>query len=97
MSRLYVHIACGSKHWAFYDTRGKGTFDVIVFSSKSGRGKPTIAYVVDKEGKITVRKKPINCDGVIQPRLFKNRRLARNFKKMAYELFSNVADKKCKP
>ncbi len=93
----FVHIACGSKHWAFYDTRGKGTFDVIVFSSKSGRGKPTIAYVVDKEGKITVRKKPINCDGVIQPRLFKNRRLARNFKKMAYELFSNVADKKCKP
>ena len=93
----FVHIACGSKVWAFYDTRGKGTFDVILYSSKFGRGKPTAAYVIDKEGKISLRKKPIACDGIVQPRLFTNRKLARNFKKMAGELFTQVADKKCKP
>ncbi len=94
----FVRIACGSKVWTFYDTKGKGTFDVILYSSKFGRGKPSAAYVIDKEGKITLRKKPIACEGIVQPRLFTNRKLARNFKKMAYELFSDkIADKKCKP
>ena len=93
----FVQIACGSKVWAFYDTRGKGRFDVVLYSDKGGRGKPTAAYVIDKEDKITLRKKPIACDGIVQPRLFTNRKLARNFKKMAGELFSQVADKKCKP
>ena len=93
----FVHIQCGGKAWTMYDSRGKGTFDVVLYSAKGTRAKPQAAYVIDAKGGIALRKKPVACDGLVHPRLFKNRKLRRQFAKLAPQLFSSMPDRKCKP
>lgn len=89
-------LSCYGSTWAFYDTRGKGSYDLVLYSSRYGKGKPTAAYVIDKKGNITARKKPIACDGMVHPRLFANGRLRRTMGKLG-ALFSPTPDGSCKP
>ncbi|MCK5796271.1 MAG: trypsin-like peptidase domain-containing protein [Deltaproteobacteria bacterium] len=93
-AELAILSAYGST-WAFYDTRGKGRFDLVLY--KSGRGKrATAAYVIDKKNVISLRKKPVACDGMVIPRLFANGRLRRDLAKVS-SIFPKTLDKKCKP
>ena len=89
-------LSCYGSRWAFYDTKGKGRYDLVLYSSRHGKGKPTAAYVIDKKGNITARKKPIACDGMVHPRLFSNRRLRRAMGKVG-ALFTPTPDASCKP
>jgi hypothetical protein len=84
----FARVRCRYDAWSFYDTRGKGRYDLVLYSSRKGKGKPTAAYRIDKAGKIMALKKPVACDGLVIPALFKNRKLRRNFTKMAAVLFS---------
>jgi S1-C subfamily serine protease len=89
-------VKCYYAQWAFYDTKGKGYYDLVLFKKSKYQKRPTAAYVIDKKGNITARKKPIACDGMIHPRLFKNRRLRRTAGKLG-ALFSTSIDASCKP
>jgi len=94
-----VHLRCGSKQWMFYDTRGAGSFDLVLFSGSYGAA-PAIdaAYRVTRKGKLEVR--PLSkagCKGLVHPSLFRKRALKRALKKMAPHLFSPTPDLKCKP
>ena len=84
----FVQIRNMNKVWAFYDTRGKGRFDLVLFSATGGKGKPSAAYVVDAKGRVSLRAKPLKGEGMAQPKLFVSARLRRNFKKMVPELKS---------
>jgi S1-C subfamily serine protease len=92
----FAEVKCRYDAWSFYDTRGKGRYDLVLYSSRKGKGKPTAAYRIDKKGAIVALKKPVACDGLVIPGLFKNRKLKRNFSKMAGALFT-VPDIRCKP
>ncbi len=89
-------ITCNDASWAFYDTKGKGYYDLVLFKNGRQKKRPTHAYVIGKNGTIKARKKPIACDGMIHPRLFKNGRLRRTAGKLG-SLFSGSIDATCKP
>jgi S1-C subfamily serine protease len=92
-----ARVQCYSSVWTFYDTRGKGRWDTILYSRRHGKGKATVVYTIDKKNNVTVRKKPIKCEGMIIPRLFRKASLRRNLMKVASDLFSRLPDARCKP
>lgn len=92
----FGHVECRSgDQWAFYDSRGKGEFDTVLYSARRGKGKATAIYTVDRKGKLVRRERPAGCEGLIHPALFKQRRLRRGFKRIAGTVFSG-ADLTCR-
>jgi S1-C subfamily serine protease len=93
----FAQVLCGSDVWTFYDSRGKGAFDVVLYSSRGGSSSPQVAYIIDKHGKVVPRAKAVACPSMVIPGLYAKPALRRAFAKMAPELFRQVADPKCKP
>lgn len=93
----FAKIICRDDAWAFYDTRGRGIFDLVLYSATRGKGQPLAVYDIDKTGKVVLRDKPFKCKGLVLPALFKKAALKLAFSKMAAELFGDVADQRCRP
>lgn len=91
----FALVRCRSMTWAFYDSKGKGKYDTVVYSSLGLKSKPKAVYIKNRKGKMVLRKKPIDCEGVVYNRLFKNRRLRKALKK-SEALLGVKLDKSCK-
>ena len=93
----YAQVACGSDFWTFYDSKGSGSWDVVVYTSQGAAGKPEAAYVVDGKGEVAPRTKTLGCQQMAIPGLFRKPAHRAAFAKIGAELLRNVADVKCKP
>ena len=93
----YVQLRCGSKSWAFYDTRGKGQFDLVLHAGAGADRVIPAAFEVDSKGAVSPRKKPLGCKGLAHPALFRKPALRRAFKKAAEALVKPTPDLSCKP
>jgi S1-C subfamily serine protease len=92
----YVQLRCGSKAWSFYDTRGKGRFDLVLY--QGGKDKaPATAFVVDAKGQARPRGKAIRCGGLAHAGLFRKAGLRRAFKRLARDLLKPTPDPSCTP
>jgi S1-C subfamily serine protease len=73
--------------WAFYDTKNKGRYDVVLVSTEPKSGKTTGAFRIDTEGAASYE--PALLGGsLIRPSLLTNRRQARTLRTVAPELFN---------
>jgi hypothetical protein len=93
----YAQVLCGSDFWTFYDSRGRGGFDVVLYSAQGASGKPDAVYVVDDKGGVAPRAKALGCPQMAIPGLFRKPALRASFARIGGELLRNVADAKCKP
>ena len=93
----FAQVTCGLDTWAYYETKGKGGYDLVLYSSQGGASKPDAAYVLDKSGKLAPRAKPVTCTNLAIPALFATAALRRDFAKIGPELLRQVADPKCRP
>jgi len=93
----YVQISCGSKAWSFYDTRGKGQFDLVLHAGAGADRVLPAAFVVGRKGAVSPRKKQPACKGLAHPALFRKPALRRAFKRAAGALIKPPPDLRCKP
>jgi hypothetical protein len=89
----FARVSCGNNTWTYYDTRGKGSYDLILYTP--GKSDDVAAYAVNKEGKLMPRKRELGCKGLVHPALFKSRGLRRKFTAIVDKLLPDE-DLSCK-
>lgn len=84
----FAYFQRGGIAWAFYDTKNKGSYDVVLLSTTPKSGKASSGFRIDKDGK-AVYDASLQNAALVRPSLFKQRRLSHSLKTVASELFSS--------
>lgn len=74
--------------WVFYDTKNKGFYDLVLYTSNPRGGKTELAFHIQKDGKVSLDA-ALEGKSLVQPSLLSGRSRSR-LKKVAPEIFSSA-------
>ncbi len=86
----YAYFQRNGLAWAFYDTKNRGHFDIVLYSSKPKTGKAELGFRVTKKGKVTLDPKLVGKP-LVTHSLIRNGASRARLAKLAKKLFGGKA------